>query len=361
MKIWIVITNLRGGGAERAILNLAVGMAKRGHELDLILLENRVEYPVPRDVRLHCLGRSFRISKGWPGKRLAAWRLRRWATEDRKRAQPDLVISTLPFADEVVKIAGFENTWFRITNTLSAEIAAIRAIDQRKAERRARRYRRIYGGKKIIAVSKGVAADLQDELGIVAARCAVIHNPFDFEAIARAAAQPEPNLPREPFVLHAGRFVPQKRHDLLLDAYAAARLPHRLVLLTKGSPRLQEMIAARELENRVTIAGFRQNPFPWYARASALVLCSDFEGFPNVLVEALACGTPVVSTDCPSGPSEILTGTMRRYLSPPGDAKALAENLVSVVESPPKIDKDLVARFSEAAALDAVESLARYG
>jgi glycosyltransferase involved in cell wall biosynthesis len=89
-----------------------------------------------------------------------------------------------------------------------------------------------------------------------------------------------------------------------------------------------------------------------------MVLSSDFEGFPNVLVEALACGTPVVSTDCPSGPREILTGPLRRHLSPCGDVDELARNLVSVVDSPPIIDPTIVSRFSQDESLRVIEALA---
>jgi glycosyltransferase involved in cell wall biosynthesis len=118
------------------------------------------------------------------------------------------------------------------------------------------------------------------------------------------------------------------------------------------------MIASRRLESRVTIAGFRENPYPWYANAAALVLTSDFEGMPNVLVEALACGTPVVSTDCASGPREVLTGSMSRFLVPPGDTDAIAARLREVVQSRPNIDRDVIAPFRHDKVLAAVESLA---
>jgi glycosyltransferase involved in cell wall biosynthesis len=161
----------------------------------------------------------------------------------------------------------------------------------------------------------------------------------------------------QPYVVHAGRFVRQKRHDILLDAYVASGIPHNLVLLTGNTPALVEMIRARGLQDRVIIPGFRSNPFPWFAHASALVLSSDFEGFGNVLVEALACGTPVVSTDCPSGPGEILTGSLANCLCPPGDAAALGQTLRCIVENPPQIDQADLSRFSPDRALDQLEKL----
>jgi glycosyltransferase involved in cell wall biosynthesis len=358
MKVWFVITNLQGGGAERAIINLAGALGARGHDVKIILLENRVDYSVPPGVSvLPIVGAGRRISTGWLGKRVAAWRLRQWASKQPAGEQPDLVVSTLPFTDEIVRSAGLEKVWFRIANTLSAEIAAVEAAQPVKAKRRLARYRRLYGNQNIIAVSQGVAADLRKGLGLQDARIATIYNPFDFEEIRRLASISDPSLPAEPYIVHAGRFVGHKRHDVLLDAYASANLPHRLMLLTKPSADLDKLIMSKGLSGRVVIAGFQKNPFPWYANAAALVLSSDFEGFPNVLVEALACGTPVVSTDCPSGPSEILTGTLARYLSPRGDPQALAQNLVSALVEQPIIEPSILARFSRDATLGAIEKL----
>jgi glycosyltransferase involved in cell wall biosynthesis len=358
MKIWLVITNLQGGGAERAVINLAGALGGRGHDVKVILLENRVDYAVPRGVSLHPIAGAGRaISTGWIGKRVAAWRLGRWASKQAANEQPDLIISTLPFTDEVVQWAGLKRVWFRIANTLSAEIAELELAQPEKAKRRLARYRRLYGNQNIIAVSQGVAADLRDALGIQNARIVTVYNPFDLDEIRRLASMPEPALPTEPYIIHAGRFVRQKRHDVLLDAYAAADLRHMLVLLTKPSAELNTLITSKGLSGRVIIAGFQKNPFPWYANAAALVLSSDFEGFPNALVEALACGTPVVSTDCPSGPSEILTGPLARYLSPRGDSQALARNLVAAVEATSVIAAENLTRFSRDSTLDAIEGL----
>jgi glycosyltransferase involved in cell wall biosynthesis len=204
-----------------------------------------------------------------------------------------------------------------------------------------------------------VAADLHERLGIRSAETVVIYNPLQLGEIRRKALLPQAGVLEEPYVMHAGRYARQKRHDVLFDAYTHSKVPHRLVLLTKTSRALRELIASRGLTDRVTITGFIQNPFPWYANASALVLSSDFEGFPNVLVEALACGTPVVSTDCPSGPNEILTGPLSRYLAPCGEPAALGRCLASVIEAPPTIDPTIVDRFSEKVALEAIEALAK--
>jgi glycosyltransferase involved in cell wall biosynthesis len=161
-----------------------------------------------------------------------------------------------------------------------------------------------------------VAADLRSSFAIDAGRIRTIANPFDLAAIRALSTEPCPARPTTPYILHVGRFAPQKRHDLLLAAFAASNLPQRLLLLTPPDPRLDTLIAQHGLQHRVASADFQANPYPWMAGAELLVLCSDHEGLPNVLIEALACGTRVVSTDCPSGPREILGGwcpaTIRR-------------------------------------------------
>jgi glycosyltransferase involved in cell wall biosynthesis len=106
------------------------------------------------------------------------------------------------------------------------------------------------------------------------------------------------------------------------------------VLLAAPDPALEAMIDARGLRERVVVAGFQKNPYPWMRAAELLVLSSDREGMPNVLVEALACGTRVVSTDCPSGPREVLRGELARWLAPCGDARALAERMRAVLPTP---------------------------
>lgn len=328
-----VLTNLGGGGAEKAVLKTAAALLARGHAAHLVLLEDKADYALPAGVVRHVVTPGGKAaSKGWIGKRLLARRLASVIQD----IAPDLVVSTLPFADEVAVLARLKNHWCRIANTLSAEIDKLAVRSPSKAARRLARYRAVYGSRPLIAVSAGVAADLRDRLQL-STRVETVANPFDAEAIRRAAAEPAPSRPANPYVLHVGRFAPQKRHDLLLDAWQQLAVPHQLVLLTHPDAELAAMIRQRDLTDRVMVAGFQPNPYPWMAGADLLVLCSDHEGLPNVLIEALLCGTPVVSTDCPSGPREILGNILPDALVPCGDVVALKNAIARSLASPPDL------------------------
>jgi glycosyltransferase involved in cell wall biosynthesis len=334
MKFAFVITNLAGGGAEKAIIKLADGLQDRGHEVHFVLLENRVDYPPPPGCALHVVTpKGGRVGGGLLGKRVAAWRLGKLMRRLAAERSFDLIVSTLPYADEVALRAGLPGHWCRIANTLSGEIDALAQRNPGKAARRRARYRKLYAPAQLIAVSDGVADDLRQRLGLATTRIERIYNPFDFAAI-RAEAQTPATLPDAPFIVHIGRLARQKRHDLLFAAYKKADLPQRLVLLTLPDPKLDALIADYGLQDRVVVAGFQANPYPWLAKAELLVLCSDHEGLPNVLIEALACATRVVSTDCPSGPSEILSGELARHLAPCDDAAALAQAMRDALAEP---------------------------
>lgn len=358
LKIALVVTNLRGGGAEKTFLKLGALLAARGHEIHLFLLENIVEHAPAPAIHLHALTKPGQArGKSYIGKRLAAASLRKRYRQVEASSPFDFTLSTLPFADEVVALAGLPRVWFRIANTLSAEIDNLRLGSPSKAARRLARYQRLYEGKNLIAVSQGVADDLRRKLGLSTANIACIYNPFDLDEIRRRAEETPASLPQAPYVVHVGRFAPQKRHDLLFEAWKIAALPHKLVLLTPPCAALDARIAASGIADNVIVAGFQQNPYPWIRHAAALVLCSDHEGLPNVLIEALICGTPIVSTDCPSGPHEIMTGDLARFLVPVGDVHALAEALQTVIDCPAAVANGQLERFSGGAIAHAYESL----
>jgi len=361
VRIGFVLTNLAGGGAEKAVLKIGAGLAARGHRADLILLEHVIAHELPPGLHLHALTAPGRpASKGWLGKHLAARRLARLVARLHAEERFRMLVSTLPFADEVALAARLPAHWCRIANTLSAEIARLAATSPARAARRLARYRATYGARPLVAVSQGVAADLSTGCRIASPRIETIPNPFDFAELRRRAGA-SAALPPRPYLIHVGRFSAQKRHDLLLDAFA--RLPHerRLVLLADADPRLERMIAQRGLADRVQIAGFQQNPYPWIAGAELLVLSSDHEGLPNALIEAIALGVPVASTDCPSGPREILGAAFPQLLAPVGDAAALAGAIERALAERPDMARVDLSPYSGERVIAAYERLASEG
>jgi glycosyltransferase involved in cell wall biosynthesis len=193
---------------------------------------------------------------------------------------------------------------------------------------------------KVIAVSDGVADDLAQNFGVPRDKLVSIANPIDVDAIEAKAGAESPDRPEGDYILAAGRLVKSKNFELLIRAYAQAGLSERLVILGEGGERAALEALAREcgVADRVSLPGFSANPYPLMRGAKLFVLSSNDEGFPNALVEAMALGTPVVATNCASGPSEILAETSRAnvrgltfarhgVLTPTNDVDAMAQVL----------------------------------
>ena len=195
----------------------------------------------------------------------------------------------------------------------------------------------------IIAVSNGVADDLAQLIAVPRSRITTIYNPvFSSELAARsheplAHAWLTPHAP--PVVLGIGKLKPQKDFACLIRAFARVRAvrPARLIILGDGAQRESLLALARQLQVApdVELPGFVANPFAYLARARVFVLSSAWEGLSNVIIEALACGCPVVSTDCPSGPAELLDHGRYGGLVPVGDDEALARTIVQTLDNPP--------------------------
>lgn len=210
---------------------------------------------------------------------------------------------------------------------------------------------------RIIAVSEGVAKDLREALSLPEGLVTAIHNPVVDEELYELADQPidHPWLREDvPVLLAVGRLVPQKDYPSLLRAFSAIRRerPLRLIVLGEGEERKRIERYAQQLGIRhdVDFPGFVENPFPFMRRCTVYVLASRFEGLPGALIQAMACGAPVVSTDCPSGPSEIIHSGSNGFLVPVGDWKQLAASIESLLDNP-----ELRRSFSDAATKAAAE------
>jgi glycosyltransferase involved in cell wall biosynthesis len=196
----------------------------------------------------------------------------------------------------------------------------------------------------IVCVSDGVADDLARTARLPRARIRTIYNPIVTPALAAAAAEPAPHPwltepGAAPVIVGAGRLNAQKNFPLLLRAFAELRAarPARLLILGEGRERaqLEALVQALGIGADVAFTGYLRNPYAVFARAALFVLSSDLEGLPAVLIEALACGCPVVSTDCPSGPAEILEGGRYGLLVPVGDLSALVHAMARTLDAPP--------------------------
>lgn len=203
--------------------------------------------------------------------------------------------------------------------------------------------RRLYArANGVICVSEGVAHDLTRLIGQSGAKISIVRNPTVVPDFYTRFSEPTddpwfaPGAP--PFILGAGTLGTVKRFDTLIEAAAVLmqRQNLRLLILGEGKKRAQlEALASRlGIRDRVRLPGFVGNVLPWMRRAAVFVLSSEREGSPNVLTEALACGTPVVATDCPSGPREILDGGRYGPLVPVGDSAALASAIAQVLDAP---------------------------
>jgi glycosyltransferase involved in cell wall biosynthesis len=209
----------------------------------------------------------------------------------------------------------------------------------------------------IITVSKDAKEDLIEVTGINRAKVRAIYNPVVTDHLCTQSREPVEHSwfqgDGPPVILGAGRLEKQKDFETLLRAFRCVREVReaRLVILGKGSRKEKLKVLAQSLgvEEHVLLPGFVDNPFKYMARADVFVLSSRFEGLPGVLIQAMAAGCPVVSTDCPSGPREILADGQHGPLVPVGDEKALAEGIETVLDDPSSREtmKRAASRFSE--------------
>ncbi len=338
------------GGVERMVMNLTRGFAVLGQPVDLVLVKARGPHleGLPPGVKIVRLGSDHTF--------LALPALARYL----RSQQPAALLAAKDRAGRTAVLARwFAGSDARIVMRLGTNLST--AMARKSAVARWLRYwpiRWLYPKiDRIVAVSQGVAKDTAEIARIPAERISVIRNPVITPELAKLAAVPcnHPWFhPRElPVILGSGRFQRQKDFPTLIRAFARLRAerPCRLVILGEGGgrPKLEALVAELGLTGDVDLPGFQSNPFPFVARASLFVLSSAWEGSPNVLTEAMALGTPVVSTDCPSGPRELLDGGRLGPLVPVGDTPGLARAMAETLDRhpPPETLKAAVAEYNQ--------------
>ena len=415
MHIAFILPSLAGGGAERSVLTLARGLIDRGHAVDLILSSStQVFYPkeVPEEVRLFAsritsdkftkenaadvLARLVRLCPRWRGNwpRLASalhWNpLGAPAASRLYQAcaiasymvdeKPDCVLPVLQAPHIATLLA------CHLVKESPPVIPCFRNIIRFRHPGYKRRYRRLWeSATHFTAVSHGVADDVVAEIGIPLEKITTIYNPV-FTPDLPAKMKEPPDHPwfldnGSPIILAAGRLTEQKDYPTLLRAFSrlSSQRPCRLIILGTETSRsklgrlvqtfkledrvsqskLEALVQTLKLEDRVSFPGWTENPFALMSRASLFVLSSRYEGLPGVLVQALACGCPCVSTDCPAGPAEILQNGKLGPLVPVGNEVSLAEAMKRTLDQPPdrRMLQQRAAFFSVERAVNAYEQL----
>lgn len=335
IRLAVFLPSLAGGGAERMIINLTRGALDAGVEVDLVAGNAAGPYLdlVPAGARLIDL-QSRRVLAALPG-------LVRYL----RRQRPAALLSAMDHANMVALWARAlarvqTRVYVSVRSNLSQEAAHAPRLAGRLMPRLARAF--YPGADAVIAVSQGVADDLGRLLAGRPSNMVAIPNPVVTPELADLAAEPpaHPWLrdPAVPVCLAAGRLCPQKDYPTLIRAVArlAETRPLRLLILGEGPerPALESLVRQLGLTDRAELPGFLDNPFAAMARARVFVLSSAWEGLPGVLIQAMACGTPVVATDCPSGPREILGGGRYGPLVPIRDPQALAQAIGETLDRP---------------------------
>ena len=337
--IAVFMPTLEGGGAEKVMVNLINGFCRRGYEVDVVLAQARGAYlaqlpPQARIVDLQVTRVLYALKP---------------LVKYLRSARPLAMISAMDHCNVIAllskRLAGAATRMvisvhsnFTMNNAKSGSVvASLARFWVRPFYHRADR---------IVAVSTGVADDLCASLSLPRPQVQVIHNPVVTPELFRLAAEPVDHpwfdCADIPVILSVGRLNSAKAFDTLIRAFSLIRqqVPARLLILGEGEDRasLERLVQQLGLQQDVQLPGFVANPFAYMRVCSLFVLSSRWEGFGNVLAEALACGARVISTDCPSGPAEILENGRFGRLVPVDDAAALAEGVITSLKSGERID-----------------------
>lgn len=334
MKIAIFLPDLRGGGAERVSIDLADAFREQHHEVEFVLLSAGGE------LLDEARSRHSVVDLSAGRARSALKPLGSYLTNSR----PTALIASMwpltaiaPIAARMVRShCGIVTVEHNALSTQYASWGRLHHLALRLS---------LFVGTRLTDVAAGVSRGVAEDLARLAlqrsSKVSVLYNPIPFRAAssetALCAARQTWPVAEGKRVLTVGSLKQQKNHRLLLEAFSRLHCKDvSLVILGQGAlePELRTMAQGLGIAERVEFAGFHRDPSPFYGSADLFVLSSDHEGLPTVLIEALAAGLPVVSTDCPSGPSEILQGGALGRLVPVGDAAALAAAMDAALAAP---------------------------
>lgn len=334
VRVAMFLPSLVGGGAERVMLNLATAFVDQGMEVDLVLARAEGQYlhDVPTNVRIIDL-RATRVLLCLPN--LVGYL---------RREHPQVVLAALDHANVIAIIAAklARRSVPVIATIHNMPMGASGHAETLRARLTPLLTRTVYPlADAIVAVSEGVARNLLRSKGIAKRGVHVIYNPVVSHEMLVKAQEPVQfkwyeGIDDVPVIIGVGRLTAEKDFETLIRAFSLVRKNRtvRLLIIGEGEERqrLETLVQELGLRDEVALPGFVENPYSYISRSRLFVLSSRSEGLPTALVEAAALGVPVISTDCPSGPAEVLRGS-EQYLVPVGDTSALAHAIEATLDS----------------------------
>jgi len=344
-NILLVIDSMGIGGAEKVTLTLAQGFINEDYKVDLIICDNSIGFDIPSNVTLHILD----FKKSFMNYTRYSKKLHKMIDNIKKQNNHDfdLILVHLQKATRLMRNYNHPNILHTIHSNFTQ--SALKNNKPIKNFFRKRKLQKIYNKLDIITVSDGIKDDLLHILQIQPKSIRTIYNPIDIDKIKFLSNHSNKLIERNtPYIVHVGRFAKVKRHDILIQAFKNANIDTKLVLVGDGEEKenILTLIKKLNIEDKVILTGFLKNPYPIIKNAKILVLSSEYEGFGNVLVESLILNTMIISTNCKSGPSEIMANGLDKYLVNINDVNDLSTMIESVYNNKYTISSNLIEKFS---------------
>jgi len=329
MKIIQVIGNLGFGGAERVVVNNHLMFKKFGFESKIITLKGDNFYKVNKE-DLIVLNLSKKSKK-------ASIEILNYVN----KFEANLVLLHMHDMSRIFKNY-YDKRFFNVIHSDWYE--RIKKENFFKRFKMINDFRKIYNKKNIITVSEGIKNNFL-KFNFDVNFITTIYNPFDEERILKMSN--EFDVKDKDYIVHVASLRKVKRQDILLKAYKKANLKEKLLIIGDGKEKdnLIKLSKKLKIENKVKFLGLKENPYPYIKNAKLFVLSSEAEGLPTVLIESLILKTPIVSTNCNSGPREILIKELSLYLAKVNDIDDLADKIKRALIFYPKINKDYYQKF----------------
>jgi len=348
MKALFIVNTLSDGGAERVCINMANELIKQQFDVDFIILgkndKNAYTYDINEKIKIYDLNiNTTNRLKKLIKIALASKKINKIVQENEKYGKYELITSHLPMANVLTRFSKIKNRAIYVFHT---KVSSYNKIGNEKLFKKVIKF--IYGNKKVVAVSEGVRGQAITEYNIKEKYIKTIYNPINVEEINEKKEEKLQNIDK--YFIQVGRFNEAKRQDRMIDVFYKGKFYKKYKLVFCGTGELEEQaknkVKELGLEESVIFMGWQSNVYKWIKNAELLISTSDYESFGMNLIEAIICGTKVVSSNCNFGPNEILLGEYAKYLVEPDNIEEYISKINMALEKYPNSKNPIIEKCS---------------